>query len=217
MPNALKGVLIVLFSTALGTVTSLLISLALHSVSLPLAALIGAVVGLLYGLEAGILLIYDLDSPKGWLELLLDGTWSFPNTVFGFVLGNIFYPFFGSLSRLESEGQGWIVYARGGELCQTLGTINLGGAGQHERMHLLQARVFGPLFLPLYLLFYAATSAIQVLWTLTIGMALFLLKIRKTPYFCPPSESVVSGSFAFFGWIYYATPFELWAYASGNP
>ena len=30
----------------------------------------------------------------------------------------------------------------------------------------------------------------------------------------PPARSAVGG---FFGWIYYATPIELWAYASGNP
>src|SRR5437773_10533584 len=133
MAAVLKGYLIVLVSTVLGTIILLLIAVASHLVALPVAAIIGAIIGLLYGLEAGILLIYDLDAPKGWVELLLDLTWSFPNTVFGFVLGNLIYPFLGSLSREQSEGQGWIVYAREAELHQTLGTVNLGGAGQHER------------------------------------------------------------------------------------
>lgn len=219
MPPILKGVLIVVLSTALGGLAALGINYAAGAVfESPLepliAVLIGACVGFLYGLEAGILLIYDLDKPAGWLQLVVDLTWSFPNTVFGFVLGNIFYPFFGSLSRDQSQGKSWIVYAKEGELHQTLGTINLGGKGQHERMHLLQARLFGPLYLPLYALFYAVTAVLQVTWTLTVGMALWLFKLRDTPYFRLPKESVVSG---FFGWIYYATPFELWAYASGNP
>jgi hypothetical protein len=136
-----------------------------------------AIFGLLYGLEAGILTAYDLGSPKGRLELVVDMTWSLPNTVWGFALGNLIFWFFGNPSRTDSADAGWVVFqprAAGGfghNVLQTHGTLNLGGAGQHEKLHLLQARIFGPL-------------------------------------------SVVSG---FFGWIYYATLFELWAYNAGNP
>jgi hypothetical protein len=81
-------------------------------------------------------------------------------------------------------------------------------------MHLLQARIFGPLYLPLFGASYVVTFLIQVLWTFTIGGILWLAKVRTKAYFRPPARSAVSG---FFGWIYFATPFELWAYASGNP
>ena len=40
--------------------------------------------GIGYGLEAGILAIYDLATPKGWLALVVDMTWSLPNTIWGF-------------------------------------------------------------------------------------------------------------------------------------
>jgi hypothetical protein len=195
----------------------ILYSFLLHSlisaIALPvgIAALVGAVLGLLYGLEAGLLRIYDLGSATGWLWLLIDFSWSYPNTIYGLVLGNLIYPFLGTLSREQSEGQNWIVYAHNGSIAQTLGTVNLGGAGNHERVHLFQARGFGPLFLPLGLACYAVTSVVQVLFTLTAGMVLWLTHVRDTPYFRPPESSAVHG---FFGWIYYATPFELWAYAT---
>lgn len=181
--------------------------------------LVGAV-GLLYGLQAGILTIYDLNKGAGWAALIVDSTWSFVNTAFGFVIGNIVYIFFGTPSRVDSKDQSWIVYVPrsstgfGHNVLQTLGTVNLGGAGQHEKMHLLQARIFGPLYLPLFAVSYVITFVIQVLWTITIGAVAAALKLRQKAYFQPPSQSAVSG---FFGWIYYATPFEMWAYAVGNP
>ena len=182
--------------------------------------LLTAVLGLLYGLEAGILTIYDLGRGKGWAELLVDMTWSLPNTLFGLVFGNLIYIFFGNPSRSESKDEGWIVYKPrsasgfGNDVLQVLGTVNIGGKGQHEKMHVLQARIFGPLYLPLFGLFYAVNFLIQVLWTITLGWILKVAGVRDTAWFTPPSSSAVSG---FFGWIYYATPFELWAYASGNP
>jgi hypothetical protein len=182
--------------------------------------LAGGIFGLGYGIEAGILTIYALDTFKGIVCLLVDLTWSLPNTVFGFIFGNLIYPFFGSPSRANSADQCWISYrARGGSgfgvtTLQVLGTVNIGGAGQHERMHLLQTRIFGPLYLPIFVANYLINFLIQLVWTFTVGGLLWVVKVRNKPYFSPPPRSVVGG---FFGWIYYANLFELWAYASGNP
>jgi hypothetical protein len=221
MSDVLKGFLIVLLVTALAVVAAVLLNLAAGGVvKLQWAALAGGAFGLLYGLEAGILVIYDLASPKGWIEMLVDMTWSLPNTVWGFVVGNLIFPFFGSPSRAESKDAGWIVYMPRGSsgfghsTLQTHGTVNLGGAGQHERMHLLQARIFGPLFLPIYAVNYVVNFIVQSLWTITLGLILWKAGVRQTPYFRPSASSVAQG---FFGWIYYATIFELWGYASGNP
>jgi hypothetical protein len=176
--------------------------------------------GFLYGLETAILTSYDLGSLGGWLALLIDLTWSAPNTFFGFLLGNAVYIVFGKPSRAQSRHSAWVSFQPrsatgfGNNVLQTLGTVNLGGAGQHERMHVLQARIFGPAYLPLFFVFYVATTMVQVLWTISLGAILYAAKARTTAYLRPPSRSAVSG---FFGWIYYATPFELWAYASGNP
>ena len=219
MPNIVKSLLTVLIATAGSAGALILYTFVIHSIfsgialAPTMAALIGAVLGLLYGLEAGILRSYDLDSFGGWACLIIDFSWSYLNTIYGLVLGNLIYPFLGTLSRDQSEGQAWIVYARSGNWAQTLGTVNLGGAGNHERVHLMQARVFGPLFLPFGLLCYAVTFLLQSLFTLTLGMGLWLAKVRQSPYFRPPEHSAVHG---FFGWIYYATPFELWAYATEN-
>lgn len=226
MPSWLKGLLTVVFACAISSAGFLLYRvtvgklLAPHPGGTEATLIAGLFFGLIYGLMAGILLIYDLASGAGWVALVLDLTWSLPNTIFGFVIGNLVYPLFGAPSRAESEDKSWIVYmprASGGfghSMLQTLGTVNLGGAGQHERMHLLQARVFGPLYLPLFGINYVITFCLQVIWTLTLGGILALAKVRNTAYFRPPASSAVQG---FFGWIYHSTVFELWAYASGNP
>ncbi|MCP3168107.1 hypothetical protein [Myxococcus qinghaiensis] len=184
------------------------------------ALLLGLPLGLGYGLQTGLLRSYPLSSAQGWVELLVDLTWSLPNTLFGFVFGNLVYVFFGRPSRADSENQGWVVYrpnpggSFGHNVLQTLGTVNLGGAGQHEKMHLLQARIFGPFYLPFVAASYVITSLLQLLWTCTVGGLLKLLGMRDKAYLRPPAHSAVGG---FFGWIYYATPIELWAYATGNP
>ena len=220
MNNWIKGLLIVILSTLISGLILLLVNVAGEVINWWILIAIGAGFGLLYGLETGILLIYDLSRFVGWIQLIIDMTWSLINTVFGFVFGNLIYIIFGNPSRSNSENQGWIVYLPrsstgfGNSVLQTLGTVNIGGAGQHEKMHLLQARIFGPLYLPLFALFYIFTFIIQIIWTSIIGWILKVTGIRNTAWFQPSSHSAVSG---FFGWIYYATPFELWAYASGNP
>lgn len=180
----------------------------------------GLLFGGLYGMELAALESHDLSSGMGWFTLLIDLTWSLPNTIFGFVLGNLVYIFFANPSHAESKHNNWVVFKPrsatgfGNNVLQTLGTVNIGGAGHHERMHLLQARILGPLYLPLFLAMYVVTSLLQLLWTGTLGWVLKAAGVRQTAWFEPPAKSAVGG---FFGWIYYATPFELWAYASGNP
>ena len=221
MSKTLQGFLTFLISLVLPTVMFLILSAVTHGAfPVKVALILGGAFGFLYGLEAGILLIYDLDTFLGWFELFIDLTWSLPNTMFGFVFGNIIYIFFGHPTRTSSEGQAWISFMPrssggfGNSVLQTLGTVNLGGAGQHERMHLLQARIFGPAYIPLVVAFYTVTSVIQVAFTLTLGLLLKLIGVRNTAWLEPPSSSAVGG---FFGWIYYATPFEFTAYAMGNP
>ncbi|NMO23045.1 hypothetical protein HPC49_23560 [Pyxidicoccus fallax] len=219
MSRFLRGLLTFLSFTVLAVLTLLLVGLLTGgALSAGVALSAGLVLGGGYGLQAGVLGSYDLGAGKGWLELLVDATWSLPNTLFGFVLGNLIYPWFGDLSRSESEGRGWVVYKATGpgtgfghDVLQTLGTVNLGGAGNHERVHVLQARILGPLYLPFVALSYVLTFTLQVLWTVTVGGLLKLLGARDTPYFRPPARSAVGG---FFGWVYYATPIELWAYST---
>jgi len=184
------------------------------------AVIVLAIVMFAYAFIATWMGSYDLSTPLGWVMLLVDLTWSFPNTLFGAVTGMWLYAFFGTPNRANSEGRGWISYSPrsstgfGNDVLQTLGTINIGGSGQHERMHLLQARIFGPLYLPLFGISYIVTFLIQCLFTLVLGLILKATGVRTTAHLNPPASSAVSG---FFGWIYHSTPFEEWAYASGNP
>jgi len=217
MPGWLKGLLTVVVAPALGALSCFLINLLLGKHLDPgTAALSGAIFGFLYGLEAGLLVSYDLGG-MGWLQLIFDMTWSLPNTLWGFVIGNLIFPWIGTPSRQVSRDKGFIAYMpRGGgrfgnSVLQTHGTVNLGGAGQHELVHVMQARIFGFTFLPLYLVNYIINSVVQLLFTLTVGMILWRTNLRDTPYFRPPNRSVVSG---FFGWIYYYTVFEIWGYNS---
>ena len=181
------------------------------------ALVIGLVFGILYGLMAGFLRSYDLSTHTGVLTLIIDLTWSLPNTIAGFVLGNLIYIFFGNPSRELSESEGWIAYkARGTSgfgvnVLQTIGTVNLGGKGNHEKVHLLQARIFGPFYIPFVIANYIVTGTIQVVFTITLGWILKLAGMRDTAYLRPPEGSAVKG---FFGWIYYATIIELWAYGT---
>ena len=221
MPDGLKGFLIVLICSAFGALIPLILCLTIPGApKAGIPVLIGTIFGFLYGLEAGILLIYALDTFKGWAEMIIDLTWSLPNTVFGFVFGNLIYWFVGSPDRSRSENAGWIVFMPrsstgfGNTVLQTLGTINLGDTGQHEKMHLLQARIFGPLYLTIFGVNYAINFLIQVLFMALFGWWLKLAGCRTTAWFEPPPSSAVHG---FFGWIYHSTLFELWAYASGNP
>jgi hypothetical protein len=221
MSDTLKGFLTVVVTIVLGIVVAIVTNLIAQQI-MPMgtAVVVGLSFGLLYGLETGILLSYNLDSRTGWLKLIIDLTWSLPNTLFGFIFGNIIYIFFGSPSQNLSRDKGWIAFnprstsGFGNDVLQTLGTVNLGGEGQHELMHVLQARIFGPLYLPIFAVNYAINFLIQVLFTCTVGALLWKANLREKPYFRPPGASAVSG---FFGWIYYSNLFELWAYSAGNP
>lgn len=212
------------FSTAVVSVALVVglgvtLAFALPAVTVVIVAIVTAVV-FVDAVVAGAVGAYDLTKPLGWVCLVLDCTWSLTNTIFGAVIGGLVYLIFGSPSTAASKGQNWVSYSPrsstgfGNSVLQTLGPVNLGGAGQHERMHLLQARIFGPLYLPLFAVSYIVTALVQILFTLILGLALKAAHVRTSACLRPPSASAVSG---FFGWIYYATPFEVWAYASGNP
>ncbi|MBM7798686.1 hypothetical protein JOE57_001607 [Microlunatus panaciterrae] len=188
--------------------------------TLLIIAIICGVLLAVYIAVALVLKAYDLHSPRGWLLLLLDCTWSLPNTLLGTLIGLPLYAIFGRPSAAQTRGQGWVSFAPrsttgfGNNVLQTLGTVNLGSAGQHERMHLLQARLFGPAYLPIFALSYVVTFLVQGGFTLLVGLILKATGVRRRAALQPPGKSAVHG---FFGWIYYATPFEVWAYASGNP
>jgi hypothetical protein len=228
MHPVLNGIITVAYATALAGGAGIGVSVGVtadHQAFSWITAVMAGF-GLLYGLIAACVESYDFARPSGWLLMLVDFTWSLPNTALGFVV-QLVYIFFGHPSAQLSRGYGWIAYkpwttsqAFGNSVLQTVGTVCLGGAGAHELVHLLQARILGPLYIPLVIANYVVNFLIQVLWTGLIGWILYLAGVRRTAYFCPPSTSAVGGGNAssgaanFFGWIYHSTLIELWAYGT---
>ncbi|MGC5224691.1 hypothetical protein ACPW96_19170 [Micromonospora sp. DT81.3] len=212
-----RTLLTAVVAVALATGACLAASVLWPALREPWVLIVVGGIALLLAIMAGILGSYELTTARGWLLLVLDHTWSLPNTLFGAVVGNIIYPFFGNPSTSLSAGKEWVSYkARGASgfgvtVLQTLGTVNIGGAGNHERVHLLQARILGPIFLPLVGISYVILTLFQCVWSLTIGLILRLAKVRDTAWFRAPATSAVPG---FWGWIYFATPMELWAYGT---
>jgi hypothetical protein len=228
MHPVLNGVITVLYATVLAGGVGIALSAGLMPGHLAFTWLtaVSAGFGLFYGLIAAFVQGYDFARPAAWLLMLVDFTWSLPNTIAGFLTQAV-YIFFGHPSTELSRGHHWIAYkpwtstqAFGNSVLQTVGTVCLGGAGAHELVHLLQARIFGPLYIPLVIANYVVNFLIQVLWTALIGWILYLAGARQTAYLCPSPTSAVgggagsSGAAKFFGWIYQSTLIELWAYST---
>lgn len=92
MSDLTKGLLTVLVAVVLASTAVVLVNFLLGThIPAYWAALGSAVFGLGYGLQAGILGIYNLTGLKGWVELVVDMTWSLPNTIFGFIFANCIY------------------------------------------------------------------------------------------------------------------------------
>src|SRR5215475_7694729 len=106
MPDWVKGLLTCLIATSHGILYGYLLNLALDEpLDASVAMLLGGGFLFLYGLEAGLLVSYNLKG-IGWLQLLIDMTWSLPNTIWGFVLGNLIFIWFGNPSREKSRDRG---------------------------------------------------------------------------------------------------------------
>lgn len=158
-------------------------------------ALIAGVIGGVYSAIAFGRGIYGL-GPLSILGYLLDMSWSLLNTSASLLVwlpaclvagGDFVEP--DDLSRRS----GTFVYPKnprgGGYDATTVGTVIAGGWSSHEEVHVWQARMFGPLYLPLY----------GLSWVLNI---LFRLCTGKT-------EEIALQA-------YYRVPFEDWAYSAGS-
>lgn len=197
--------------------TTTILAVITGLVAIGLSVLAGLIVGIVYGMLSGWYGIYDLEDSAQVGCLIVDCTWSLPNTVFGLVIGGPLYAIFGAVSAPESFKKTWLVFlptgsgSFGRNVLQTLGTINLGGAGAHERVHLIQARIFGPFYLVLQGSSYVVNTLLQGLWCATLGWVLKVTGVRQKLALQASSDSAVQGGW---GWIYRFTIFELWAYAT---
>lgn len=151
-----------------------IVSAAVHTV---LAALLGQWVGGTPGLVVGAVAGLLLGAPFGWAVgsartyapdakgvalFVVDHTWSLPNTVLGAGYLALHLACRHRLDRVLSRHTGRVAVVEGvsRRYATTLGTVCAGAnprIQRHEDVHILQARLLGPLYLPLvaanYLLF----------------------------------------------------------------
>src|SRR5215467_7427663 len=156
---------------------------------------VGGIIGAVYSAVAFARGVYGL-GPFSILGYLLDMSWSLPNTAASLLVwlpacmiaGGDFVP-----PDDKSRRSGTFVYRKnprgGGYDATTIGTVIGGGWSTHEEMHVWQARMFGFLYMPIYLL----SLLLNLLCRLCTG---------KT-------QAIVMEA-------YYRVCFEDWAYSAGS-
>ncbi|WP_433310850.1 glycine zipper family protein [Micromonospora chersina] len=136
--------------------------------------LVGAVVGLLVGAPFGWAVAaagtYGLDA-KGIFLFVVDHTWSLLNTVAGALYLALHLVFGHQLDRVVSQSSGRVNVVEGvsPRYATTIGTVCAGSSPdiqRHEDVHILQARLLGPLYLPLVALNYVlfTIAPVWLLW-----------------------------------------------------
>ncbi|NUR28786.1 MAG: glycine zipper family protein [Catenulispora sp.] len=128
---------------------------------------IGLLLGILYGWAAASSGAYSGDARGIWL-FVVDHTWSMPNTVAGglFLAAQLVAGH--SLDRVVSAGACRISVDRNfsPQYATTIGPVCAGanpGIQRHEDVHVFQARLLGPLYLPLVAGNYAL-FAVAPIW-----------------------------------------------------
>ncbi|MEV0154883.1 glycine zipper family protein [Micromonospora sp. NPDC050686] len=134
----------------------------------PAGAAVGAAAGLLLGAPFGWAVAgarsYRPDARGGAL-FVVDHTWSLPNTVLGaaYLAGHLAAGHRLDRDACRHRGRVNLVEGVWPRYATTLGTVCAGagpGVQRHEDVHILQARLLGPLYLPLvaanYVLFTVA-------------------------------------------------------------
>lgn len=177
------------FGTSYGLLTLLSGS---HGSGLLIVSLIVAGLCGLYGAIAFANNVYRLGF-FSVLGLVLDMTWSIPNTIFGLVyIPACLIAGGGFESSLDTQRSGTLCYTsspRGVGWRMTVGPVIGGGWCRHEEVHTWQGRIFGAAYYPVY-------------FTCYLLMLLFRLVLGKV------SDVPVEA--------YRRICFEDWAYASGG-
>jgi len=180
---------------------------------------LGAGVGAANGLVGGWRGIYDWARPRGWFGFVADSTWGLVGSALALVFGAL------NLTRSDrdyvaefSHRRGFHVFAGGiglrRDFALALGNVvaNAGGAVglrgestrvvnrrrfvvEHEGLHVLQSRLLGPLYQPLY-----------GLWLIGAGSVGLLVAVRSKG-----DRLAIIETFA-----YYNNPFEYWAYRNNH-
>jgi hypothetical protein len=158
------GVLSALVHTGYG---ALLGYLAGGPVGLVIGAGVGLLLGAVFGWAVASAKVYGPDV-RGVLLFIVDHTWSMLNTVAGALYLTVHLVFGHSLDRAASQHSCRLNVVEGvsPSYATTIGTVCAGAGSniqRHEDVHILQARLLGPLYIPLVLANYAL-FAIAPIW-----------------------------------------------------
>lgn len=121
---------------------------------------IGLALGAVHGWSMSIVRAYDWSKGSGWLQFVIDNTWGLLNSIVGSIYLVVNLVTLNKFSSDVSAGTGSIVLRRGvfPGFATTLGNVVAGGTPgimKHELIHVLQGRIFGPLYVPSVMLNYA--------------------------------------------------------------
>jgi hypothetical protein len=123
---------------------------------------IGGVTGLIHGGVMAYGRTYDWRTHEGWFEFIADNSWSLPNSLVASVVATV--NLFGNdIDWAQTRGTGSIVFKKkliAGYATTLPGNVTMGTLGpRHERLHVLQARLLGPLYIPSILSHWAILTA----------------------------------------------------------
>lgn len=144
--------------------------------------------------------------PGGVRRCIVDATWSALNTWAGAIFYGLLRLAGNPLDEERTRGTGsiWLVNGVVRRYATTIGTVKAGSnerIDRHEEVHVLQARLFGPLYLPLVGLNYVVATVLPY----------WLLLPDRTTY------SLDSVADYFEKGVYPHTWHELWAYRAAAP
>lgn len=134
-------------------------------VGLAVVAAVGLGFGAAFGWAVAVSRSYDLRSARGALLFVVDHTWSLLNTLAGatFLVLNVAAG--NRVDRALGRHTGCVMLSRGflRGFATTIGTVQAGTTPRirrHEDTHVLQARLFGPLYLPLVVAHYVVATLV---------------------------------------------------------
>ncbi len=135
--------------------------------NLTVALILGAVglgLGILHGICMAIGHAYDFGDGISWVKFVLDNTWSVTNSLAGSLYQLVNLIIFNPITQ-TGAGTGTVVHRRGiiPGYATTIGQVIASenpGVQDHERLHVLQARIFGPAYIPLVMASYVIGTII---------------------------------------------------------
>jgi hypothetical protein len=171
-------------------------------------AVIGASVSLLFAVPFALAVARGepYRGSRGVVLLAIDATWSVPNTWAGALYYgvNVLRGNHHDVDRTRGAGSIWLVDGVFPGFATTIGTVKAGSSDRidrHEELHVFQARLLGPLYLPLVGMNYVVATVVPY-WLL----------------FPRSSRRAVTGLSSYFlNGVYPHVWNELWAYRATRP